>query len=382
MTGCIDNYNFKEMEVMRYWSPPASWSDDKKRENARSKIFSGDFLGAEKRDGYFAKLVKDEDGNIGLYSRSRNVKGEFPEKHEWVPHLQPFFDSLPNGTCFLAELYLPSAPGSKNITSLMGCLKEKAIARQKQGEKLHFYIFDVLAWSGKSWLSESAEKRFSFINNYCAAAEYVTCAHYVSGKELWDMLQEILSTDGEGAVITHKDGLYEPGKRPSKTTLKIKKELKHTIDCFFTGAASSPTKEYTGKELETWKYWESLVDGSKSEGEHYKEYSEGASIIPITKGWFYGWYGSLEIGVFKHKPGHACKIKDQIYQDVEICSLGYLSGLTEEIKADPKKYAFKPIEVTAMELDMSSFTLRHGKLVAFRPDLNITECTYEKILGM
>lgn len=383
MIGYIDGYNFKEMEPMKYFAPPASWSDKKKQENARSKIFSGDFLGAEKRDGYFTKLVKDEDGNIGLYSRSRNVKGEFPEKHEWVPHLQPFFDLLPNGTCLLAELYLPSAPGSKNITSLMGCLKEKAIARQKQGEKLHFYIFDILAWRGESWLNWRAKDRFSWVSNMNGDAfGYVSFAQYKTGKELWTMLQEILDRGDEGVVITHQDGLYEPGKRPSKTTLKIKKELKQTIDCFFTGAATSPTKEYTGKELETWKYWESLIDGSKLEGEHYKEYNEGASIIPITKGWFYGWYGSLEIGVFKHKPGHGCKIGDKIYEDVEICSLGYLSGLTEEIKANPKEYAFKPIEVTAMELDVSSFTLRHGKLVAFRPDLNITECTYEKIIGM
>ena len=48
MTGYIDGYNFKEMEPMRYYAPPASWSDEKKRDNARMKIFSGDYLGAQK----------------------------------------------------------------------------------------------------------------------------------------------------------------------------------------------------------------------------------------------------------------------------------------------------------------------------------------------
>lgn len=382
MYGFIDGYDFGEMEVQKYYAPPSTWSDEKKRENARMKIYSGDFLGAEKKDGYFAKLIKDEDGNVILYSRSRGVNGKFADKHEWVPHLQPFFDAIPNGTCFLGEIYFPSQPGSRNITTIMGCLKEKAIARQEKGEKLHFYIFDCLAYAGKSWMSYPARKRFAFVDSYNVTAEYVSHAQYVSGGDLNILLQEILARGDEGVVITRGDGLYEPGKRPSKTTLKIKKELKQTIDCFFTGRGSAPTKDYTGKELETWKYWESLRDGSKIEGEKFKEYQEGASIIPVTKGYFYGWAGSLEIGVLKKKIGSKCKIFDKVYEDTEIFSIGWLSGITDEMKANPNKYAFKPIEVTAMEFDNFSCSLRHGKLVGFREDLTLTDCNYEKLMGM
>ena len=382
MYGFIDGFDFGEMECQRYYAPPSTWSDEKKRENAHMKIFSGDFLGAEKRDGYFAKLIKDEDGNILLYSRSRGVNGKFADKHEWVPHLQPFFDALPIGTCLLGELYLPSAPGSKNITSIMGCLKEKAIARQEKGEKLHFYVFDCLAWKNKSLMNAKAGFRFNLVEQmHMLSEEYVSYAKYVSGAELWSMLQEIRARDDEGVVITHKDGLYEPGKRPSKTTLKIKKELKQTIDCFFTGIATKPTHIYTGKELETWKYWESSIDGHKIEGEMFADYSKGAPIVPVTKSYFNGWAGSLEIGVLRKKPGARCKILGQVYENTEIYPLGYLSGLTEEIKANPINYAFKPIEVTAMEYDEFNHTLRHGKLVGFRNDLTINDCTFEKIEG-
>lgn len=90
MIGVIDNYDFKEMEPMRYWSPPASWDYEKKKTTTQQRIFSGDWWAAEKKDGYFAKFVKDEDGNMMLLSRSRNVKGEFPNKIEWVPHLHKF----------------------------------------------------------------------------------------------------------------------------------------------------------------------------------------------------------------------------------------------------------------------------------------------------
>ena len=384
MYGYIDGYDFGEMEAMKYWAPPSTWSDEKKRDNARAKIFSGEYFGSEKKDGYFAKLIKDEDGNIILYSRSRGVNGKFADKHEWVPHLQPFFDALPIGTCLLGELYFPSKPGSRNVTTIMGCLKEKAIERQEKGEKLHFYVFDCLAWDGESCVKtkfSARTEKIVLLSQGAPQNEYVSFAEYKTGAELWSMLQEILARGDEGVVITHQDGIYEPGKRPSKTTLKIKKELKQTIDCFFTGRGSAPTREYTGKEIEAWQYWENLLTGEKVQGELYKDYRAGASIEPVTKGYFHKWYGSLEIGVFRHKTGSKCKINGVVYEDTEVFPIGWLSGVTDEMKADPSKIAFKPIEVTAMEMDMYAMTLRHGKLVGFRPDLTLADCTLDKITG-
>jgi hypothetical protein len=378
MYGFINGYDFGEMEAMKYYAPPSTWSDEKKRDNARAKIFSGDWLGAEKKDGYFAKLIKDEDGNVILYSRSRGVNGKFADKHEWVPHLNSFFDSLPNGTCLLGELYFPKQPGSRCVTTVMGCLKEKAIERQNKGEKLHFYVFDCLAWDGKNWLNETAKSRFTWVSAF-APIGYVSFAQYVSGADLNTILQEILARGDEGIVITHEKGLYEPGKRPSKTTLKIKKELKQTIDCFFTGRGSAPTHIYNGKEIETWKYWENQITGAKINAEMYKEYKAGCPIVPITKGHFNNWYGSLEIAVLRHKEGSKCKINDIEYHDCEIYPIGWLSGLPDEMKANPKKFAFIPMEVTAMEYDAYNHSLRHGKMVGWRKDLGIGDCTFDKL---
>ena len=378
MFGVIDGYDFGEMEAMKYYAPPSSWTDQKKKDHAHNAIFSGEWLGAEKKDGYFAKLIKDEDGNIILYSRSRGVNGKFADKHEWVPHLDPFFEELPNGTCLLGELYFPSKPGSRNVTTIMGCLKEKAVERQTKGERLHFYVFDCLAWAGENWIKKFAKDRFSFISGKIKQ-EYVSTATYYHGKELWSMLQEILARGDEGIVITHKCAEYEPGKRPSKTTLKIKKELKQTIDCFFTGVGSAPTREYTGKEIETWTYWENLRTGEKVEGEYYKDYMNGAPVEPVTKGYYHGWAGSLEIAVFKKSEGSKCRINGEIYEDTVVYPIGWLSGVTDEMKAFPKKYAFKPMEVTAMEYDSFNHSLRHGKLVGFRNDLTLKDCTFEKI---
>ena len=196
MEGYINNYNFKEMEAMRYYSPPASWDAEKKRTLARDRIFSGDWIAARKMDGYFAQFLKDEDGNMFLLSRSRNVSGEFPNKIEWVPHLQPFFDDIPNGTCLLGELYLPSKPGSSNITTILGCLKEKAIKRQED-EKLQFYIFDILAYENKLYINEPAKSRMvalEHLNQFFGHHyNYINFAIYYEGEELWNQLQEILA---------------------------------------------------------------------------------------------------------------------------------------------------------------------------------------------
>ena len=332
-------------------------------------IFSGDYLGARKMDGAYYRFIKDMDGNMRLQGRSKSVNGDYLDKLDHVPHLMSYFENLPNGTCLLGEIYFPKNEGSSNVTTIMGCLTPKAIERQEKGDKLHYYIFDIWAWDGKSFLQTNIEERLTYLNevniirntNY---NEYVDVAMYYEGEELWSKLQLILANGGEGIVMTKKGTVPSPGKRTARKTLKVKKELADNIDCFFTGRAAAPTREYTGKEIETWKYWEDIRTGAKMEGEYFKEYSTGAMIEPVTKPYFYKWAGSLEIGVMK---------------DGEVKPIGFLSGLTDEIKANFKDYAMRCIEVAAMEIMKDTLALRHGKFIQFRDDLTPQDCTYEKL---
>lgn len=368
----IDNVNFHELESQRYWSFPSGYKKDAKAET-QNMIFSGDYIGARKMDGAFYKFIKDENGNMELIGRSKSVKGDYIDKIEWVPQLHEFFNSLPNGTCLLGELYFPEKEGSSNVTTIMGCLPQKARERQEKGSKLHYYIFDVLAWNGESIYQKNIEVRVEVLQIISeqrgeevasnGLEEYVHFASYYEGKELWNHLQETLNRGGEGVVITKKGTYYQPGKRPARQTLKVKKELHETIDCFFTGHAAAPTKEYTGKEIENWRFWENLQTGEKFEGQFYMDFYDGKSIIPVTKPYFYGWAGSLEIGVVK---------------DDKVVPIGWISGLTDEIKANWKDYKGKCIEVTAMEV-LETGGLRHAKLLNFRPDLSIKDCNWEKI---
>ena len=213
MKGYINNIDFLNLEPQRYYSVPNTWSPERKKENAVSKIFSSFWWGARKVDGIFMMLIIDEDENEIFRPRSKNVKGEFVNKIEWVPHLASFFRGLPNGTCLLGELYLPRDEQAKTTSSIMNCLKEKAISRQqKEEDKLHFY--DILAHQGQSLLDTPALERFNLLKEYediYSSSKYVEWATYKNGKDLWDMLQNLLADGYEGVVITNENAKYQPG---------------------------------------------------------------------------------------------------------------------------------------------------------------------------
>ena len=363
----INGIDFENLEAEKYWSWPSSFKGDPKEET-RNLIFSGNYLGARKMDGAYYRFIKDMDGNMRLQGRSKSVNGGYLDKLDHVPHLMDFFNELPNGTCLLGEIYFPNNEGSSNVTTIMGCLTDKAITRQEKGDKLHYYIFDIWAWDGTSYMDKECDYRFDMLDA-CARAypcEYAEWAQYCEGQDLWFELQSILANGGEGIVMTKKGTVPQPGKRPARKTLKVKKELAENIDCFFTGRATAPTRLYNGKELKTWKYWERLRDGAKLEAELYEDYKNGEAIEPVTKPYFHGWAGSLEIGVMK---------------DGKEVAIGLLSGLTEEIKANPAVMRHQCIEVAAMEILPDTYALRHGKLKCFRPDLTPADCTFEKAFG-
>ena len=366
VVGFVDGIDWVNAEAMKYWSYPSGYKKDSRAE-IRNYIFSGNYYGALKVDGYYQRLVKDEDGNCFMIARNKDVNGKAINKIEWVPQLQPFMDALPNGTVFFCEAYLPGNEGSRKITSLLGCLKDKCIQRQESGQKLHFYIFDVAAYNGENYVELGMKKRIAALELiteiYEKQFDCIEWATYYNGNDLWEKLDEYLSSGREGMVITHEDCPIYFKRTPARQTIKVKKEINQTIDCFFTGKFTPPTRKYEGKELETWKYWVNLVSGEHIEGEKYMDFYNGAPIEPVTKPFFHNWAGSLEIGLVKGD---------------KVVPIGYLSNLTEEIKANPEKYRGRCIEVTCMEIQETG-GLRHAKMLGFRDDLTVRDCIWEKV---
>ena len=378
MNCIIEGTDFYNLEAMKYFSPSTSWSAEKKKENAMNKIFSGEWWGSQKRDGIFCMCGRNPEGEIFLRPRAKNTKGEFVNKVDWVPQFHSVLNSLEPGTVLLGEVYLPRDEQAKTTTSIMNCLLPKSLARQsKEEDKLHLYVFDILADAGESYLNMKAIDRFLSLHDYEKKfiSPYVEWARYYNGQALWDLLQNLLADGYEGVVITQQDAPYQPGKRSNKVSLKIKKELQDTVDCIMIGA-NPPTRIYGGKEIEVWEYWFNTYTNEKvlasdylaqNHSTIYASYVDGGPVEPVTKNWFYGWAGSWKLGAYK---------------DGKLVQIGSLSGLTDEQKENWKNYLNCICEVAAMEItdnQEGGKGLRHPKLIQVRDDIDPADCTYERI---
>lgn len=367
MSGIINGYDYLNIEAQKYWSFPASYDRAKRQAQLNTMLYSNDYVASEKRDGYWQMVIKDDDKNIYMRARSKGVNG-WVCKQDWVPHLHDFFDGLPRGTVLIGEVYIPGGT-SKMITTILGCGADKAIQRQENGQRLRFSVFDVLCWHGMELHSMPIAERIKYLDNVRAMNH-----PYVDVVEYWDTPDaihenwlKIIAAGGEGVVLTQKNNPYEFGKRTARHTLKLKKELRETIDVFLTGRYKEATKLYTGKEIETWEYWFDELTGQKIKGQVLTEQINNDSVIPVTRLWWNGWAGAVEIATII---------------DGKITPIGWISGVTDEVRAgiveDPMAFKGSVIELQAMEIDHSGAipTLRHAKVVAWRPDKNWQECVW------
>ena len=379
MNCIIDGIDFFSLEAQKYYSTPNSWSAEKKKENAMNKIFSLGWYGARKVDGVFGMIGRNLDGEIFWRPRAKNTKGEFVNKIEWLPQIHDFLKQVDPGTVFLCETYIPSHESAKETTSVLNCLLPKSLKRQENEEyKLHIYIFDILADGGESYLNMKAIDRFLRVEDYSTiySNPYVEWAKYYNGKELWNMLQHLLASGYEGMVITREDAPYTPGSRKQTNTLKIKKEIQETIDCIIIGS-NSPTKLSGTSMPEEWEWWfnettnEKILASeyfAKNHESIYKLYVDGGPVVPVTKAWFYGWAGSLKLGLYD---------KGQ-----EIIYVGDLSGITEEQKENWKQLVGAVVEISCMEITTNQndgWGFRHPRMLRIRDDKPARECTTDQV---
>lgn len=368
MSGIINGYNFMEIDAQKYWSFPSSYTEEKKRKQLNDIIYSNDYVASEKEDGYWEMFIKNDEGVLTMRARNRGVNG-WVTKQDWVPHLHEFFNSLPNGTVLIGEVYLPNLT-SRSITSILGCGVKKAIDRQKGDNKLRVSFFDILAYDGELLFNRPMIERLevmelirSELSEWTKIAEYWT-----TPDEIHENWLRLLDEGREGVVLTRKDLPYEFGSRRARQTLKLKKELQDTLDVFLTGKWRLGTKEYTGTELESWPYWYDEVKEEKIKGA-LQSRVDLSGLTPVTRLWFNNWAGAVEIGTI---------IKG------EVTPIGYLSGITDEVREgivnENEKWKGRVIEVQAMEITYASGlpALRHGKIVRWREDKEWKECVWNE----
>jgi ATP-dependent DNA ligase len=361
--------NLFEMEPEKYWGFPSTYSQAKRDEEIKFVRESGLYLFSEKTDGHWHRFVK-QDGTAKIQSRGiSKVTGTYGDHSKHVPHIFGTLDRLFSGdTMIIGEMFLPGQ-NDNGMKKIFGCDAPKAVARQKE-EKVRFRIFDVWFLDGVDFMKTTFEQRVKVMRGMSEILKdpYIEFVEYYETDVMLEKLEEIFEAGGEGIVCQKKTGIPEPGLRPAHKTLKIKKEIEKEIDCVVTGY-SPATREYTGKYLEDWNYWENVKTGGKAFGPLYEAYCNGEPFEPVTEGYFYGWAGAIYVG---------------LYKDSDVVPLCKVSGLSQELKADLvnnySKYHLAPVVITGMEVTADR-SVRHPKLKRFRDDINAEDCTWDKVFG-
>lgn len=360
------------IQPMLIWTLPSN-----KKDKLSEICASGEYFAEEKKDGALYQFCRTDKGNY-LFGRTVSVKnGLLTNKIDNVPHINSALSCLPCGTVIVGEIYVPGGT-SKNVTSIMGCLPAEAIKRQDKQGKIKYYLHDMIFYNGEDMQSWGAEARYQKLVEawnkfHLEQFDFLQLAEsFDTGIE--ERLSQILSAGGEGIVLKKKDAPYSEGKRPAWATIKCKQM--DTIDLVCTRAIEA-TKEYTGKELETWSYWQERSERDQngeytwlsSEGQYYEDYLHNPHIYrPVTKPYFYGWKTAIGIGAYD--------------DEGNLKEIGTVSsGLTDEMRAHLDDYVGKIVVLQCMSIDRKEKTLRHPIVKAWRDDKNAAECKLREVFS-
>lgn len=360
------------IQPMLIWTLPSN-----KKDKLSEICASGEYFAEEKKDGALYQFCRTDKGNY-LFGRTVSIKnGLLTNKIDNVPHINSALSCLPCGTVIVGEIYVPGGT-SKNVTSIMGCLPAEAIKRQDKQGKIKYYLHDMIFYNGEDMQSWGAEARYQKLVEawnkfHLEQFDFLQLAEsFDTGIE--ERLSQILSAGGEGIVLKKKDAPYSEGKRPAWATIKCKQM--DTIDLVCTRAIEA-TKEYTGKELETWSYWQERSERDQngeytwlfSEGQYYEDYLHNPHIYrPVTKPYFYGWKTAIGIGVYD--------------DEGNLKEIGTVSsGLTDEMRAHLDDYVGKIVVLQCMSIDRKEKTLRHPIVKAWRDDKNAAECKLREVFS-
>lgn len=330
--------DFTKDEAMRYWTP-------KKEDHIELDIIEhpdkySDYIGSFKKDGEWSRMIWDGK-EVLIQSRTISKKtGKYAEKQESLPHLVDEFKKLPVNTVILGEIcYDELYLRSKDVGTILRCLPEKAIERQQEEKnKLHFYCFDILCFNDIDLSNLGFEQRVSYLNEVknILGDKYIRYADIKTVDQIANEYQDYLNQGGEGFVLQKKDCIYEPGKRTAWQTIKLKKSTEE-IELQVVGIID-PVREYTGKELDTWQYFD--IDGT-----------------PITKYYYLGW----KTGVIVNHNGTQVRVASG-------CTDADGEWLATEEAQQAIKDEILYAKVEAMEFEPDSGSMRHPRLVELRLD--------------
>lgn len=364
----------------------------------------------------------DEVGYCRLFSRRISKKtGFYAENTDLVPQLREINVPEMKDTILDGELFINGRP-FKDVSSTMNCLWDKAIDRQLELGFVSFHAFDIIKYKGVDLRKMPLERRKVYLHlaieeidsPYVEKVVYQSCGGLIDTTpyesthgtlsnlfdrvlneklgdtyphfydEMCEKITEdvftnfltprafyeyLVATGGEGVIIKPKNGTYKH-KRGWEYS-KIKSFL--TREMILIGF-SEPTKEYTGKNLKDWAYYEGKT--------------------PVTRHYYNNQVGNMKLGVIltedelnsipKAKRGnlYQCVCAGIYYKDdcyiMEVCECaGFSDSDREYFTKNKDKMVGRVVEVKANDIMKNTGRLRHPRYLRMRPDKNAEDCTWK-----
>lgn len=389
---------------------PMSAKEPLNEEQMELMFNSEDFICEEKKDGTRATLHIREDGNRVFSRRISKKTNWYSENTDSLPHIRDI--KVPKelmGTILDGELSVPNGD-FKDISSIMNCLWDEAILRQQESDKwVVLNVFDIIYYKGVYVAKMPLYKRKALISKVVDSlkSEYIRteewtydnvrrtltkelCEKFLQdkglqetypnlyydvrnnydGEDLVDIeinkrswYEYVVLNGGEGLMMKPKDGTYRHTRGREYT--KIKKFT--TRECILMGF-NAPTREYEGKEIDTWEYWE--------------------GDTPVTKHHYMGWIGTILYGVIitaqELKEWQKANPKEKAWVTMlngrQILIVGECSGVDEETREymtnNQCDLIGKVIELKCHEV-LKTGKLRHPRFLRFREDKEMARCVYK-----
>ena len=391
----------RELEPERYWSFPSSYSKEKRELEIEKMMRDGNHYYQLKTDGNYSAFICDFDGDKRMITRGTStVTKEYGRIEDKLFFYNDIANAFNKPTRIMGEVFFDGGI-DRNVGSVLRANTNKSLSIQSneyyneisktvkftakdkrdiennefRGQKLKLRIFDVWYYDGIDLMNTPWIERQKYTQ---AAVERINnplisyVPYYLVDETFYDKLGAIFEVGGEGVVIYSANGLPEPGKRTAHKTLKVKQEIASNIDCFITGIEPA-SRDYTGKELGSWPFWQDCRTEEKLFGEYFGEYQTGHSIRPISKGYYYNWPGAIYVGVY-----------DKNKNIVPLCKVAGLSeDFKEELRDNFEKYYLCPVTIGGMALsEATGLSVRHPCLKSIRlNDIDPTDCTLSKIIS-